>query len=259
MKNEDLIYDIWLSRLKGIGPALSRSLLSYFSSAQNIYTASADVLMSCYGIGETLASTIVSSKDLTPAQIILDNCNRKEIRITTISDSTYPKSLRDISDIPIALYYKGTLKNTESCAGIVGPRRCNQDSKQLTIKTALSCIKCGQTIVSGMAFGTDAYAHTAAIKNNGYTIAVLGCSTDICYPKEHIELYEAIIRHGCILSAYPPGTEPQTFYFPERNKIIAGLSDKLYVINPRRGSGSLITAEYAKKYGKEVSILRPEE
>ena len=107
-------------------------------------------------------------------------------------------------------------------------------------------------VISGMAKGIDSYAHTAAIKEGGYTIAVLGSGPDICYPKEHQVLYEAIISCGCILSEYPPGTEPRRYMFPRRNRLIAALSDELYVIEAGRYSGTQSTVETCMRYGPAV-------
>ena len=109
--------------------------------------------------------------------------------------------------------------------------------------------------ISGMAKGIDSYAHTAAIKEGGYTIAVLGNGPEICYPKEHERLYEEISKNGCILSEYPPGTEPREYRFPKRNRLIADLSDRLYVIDAGRISGTKTTAQNAVKYGRKVYVL----
>lgn len=103
-----------------------------------------------------------------------------------------------------------------------------------------------------MAKGIDSYAHTAALKNDGYTIAILGNSPDICYPKEHGKLYEEIISKGCILSEYPPGTRPNRFTFPKRNRLIAALSDELYVVDIGSNSGTATTIEACEWYGREV-------
>ena len=106
-----------------------------------------------------------------------------------------------------------------------------------------------------MAKGIDSYAHTAAIKSGGYTIAVLGNGPDICYPKEHERLYEEISVSGCILSEYPPGTETREYRFPKRNRLITALSDRLYVVDAGRNSGTQSTVEKGWEYGREVYIV----
>ncbi len=110
----------------------------------------------------------------------------------------------------------------------------------------------GIAVISGMAKGIDSYAHTAALKSGGYTIAVLGNGPDICYPREHDRLYDTIASQGCILSEYPPGTKPREYLFPKRNRLIAALSDRLYVIDAGRNSGTASTVESSQKYGREV-------
>lgn len=110
------------------------------------------------------------------------------------------------------------------------------------------------TIVSGMAKGIDSYAHTACLKNGGYTIAVLGNGLDICYPSEHKKLMEQIERNGLLISEYEPGIRPQKINFPRRNRIIAAFSDEIIVIEAKKGSGALITAQCGEKYHRRVKI-----
>ena len=136
--------------------------------------------------------------------------------------------------------------------GIVGARRCTADGKKAAIDIATESTRINAAIISGMAKGIDSYAHTAALKAQGYTIAVLGNGADICYPKEHERLYEEIAKHGCIVSEYPPQTQPREYNFPKRNRLIAALSDKLYVIDAGRNSGTNSTVEYSRNYGREV-------
>ena len=113
----------------------------------------------------------------------------------------------------------------------------------------------GFSIVSGMAQGIDACAATVCINEGGYTIAVLGNGVDICYPSEHQLLMEKIREKGLLISEYPPGTKPARYNFPKRNRLISAWSDKLIIIGPGKGSGSLITGDYAKKYGREIEII----
>ena len=172
----------------------------------------------------------------------------------TYEDSEYPERFRNIKDIPVILYIKGKLKINDfnNSIGIVGARRCTAAGKKTAINTAGMAVDADIAVISGMAKGIDSYAHTAAIKSNGYTISVLGNGVDICYPKEHEKLYEEIAEHGCVLSEYPPGTVPREYTFPKRNRLIAGLSDKLYVIDAGRNSGALSTVDYSKEFGREV-------
>jgi len=202
---------------------------------------------------------IHESKSLDTADEIIKNCKAQQINILSINNDAYFDRLRICSDIPVVLYCKGKLQNPAKTAGIVGPRKCDRDARSLAIEKSSELARNGSAIISGMAIGVDAYAHTAALKNDAYTIAVLGCGVDICYPKEHIDLYNKIAEQGLLLSAYMPGTKARAYNFPERNKIIAALSDKLYVIAPNKSSGSLITASCAENYQKKVYIMRPDD
>jgi DNA processing protein len=138
------------------------------------------------------------------------------------------------------------------CAAIVGARGWTAEGKGMAIDFATRAVESGSAVISGMAKGIDSYAHTAALKANGYTIAVLGNGVDICYPKEHDKLYAEIVKRGCVLSEYPPGTEPREYFFPKRNRLIAALSDKIYVVEAGRHSGTQTTVESGRKYSKTV-------
>lgn len=111
------------------------------------------------------------------------------------------------------------------------------------------------TVVSGMAKGIDSYAHTACLNAGGYTVAILGNGLDICYPSEHNKLMKCIEEKGLLISEYQPGIQPDKYRFPRRNRLIGSWSDKLFVIEAGRGSGALITAEYSRKYGREVEMM----
>ena len=175
----------------------------------------------------------------------------------TINDASYPVKASEDMNSPVILYTKGRISvdKIKKTVAIVGARRCTQLEKQTTAGITLEYVEEGYSIVSGMAKGVDSYAHTACIKEGGYTVAVMGNGLDICYPKEHNELMRAIEDNGLLLSEYPPGVKPKRYHFPKRNRIIAQWSDEIVVVAPGMRSGSLITAEYAKKLGKQVRIV----
>ncbi len=145
-------------------------------------------------------------------------------------------------------------KKIEQSVSIVGARRCSREARHAAIECAKEYATRDVTVISGMAKGVDSYAHTACIKSGGYTIAILANGLDICYPKEHDTLMEKIIETGVVLSEYPPGVQPSQYRFPRRNRLICAWSDEVVVIGAGHGSGALITAEYAKKYGRRVYI-----
>lgn len=154
---------------------------------------------------------------------------KKNISILTIHNSLYPSRAKSISDAPVILYYKGTLKNLKETVGIIGARRCSQEAKQKVIAYTEEFTSKGSAIISGMAKGIDSYAHTVCIKNGGYTVAILGNGLDICYPSEHSVLMERIVENGLVISEYSPGTKPTKFRFPRRNCLIAAWSEQLVV------------------------------
>ena len=176
------------------------------------------------------------------------------IGVVIREDTIFPDRFSNIKDMPVVLYTRGKLRINEfrDSTGIVGARRCTLNGKTIAIDIATDAVNNEIAVISGMAKGIDSYAHTAVIKSQGYTIAVLGNGPDICCPEEHSRLYQEIIGHGCILSEYPPGTLPRKYNFPKRNRLIAALSDKLYVIEAGRNSGTIITVEKCKQYGREV-------
>ena len=167
----------------------------------------------------------------------------------------YPKRAKILEDAPVVLYYKGHFQDMKDPVAIVGARRCTQEAKYKAVNLAEQYTGSGQTIISGMAKGIDSYAHTASLKAEGYTVAVVGNGLDICYPSEHKKLMDCIIEKGLLLSEYPPGIRPSRYTFPRRNRLISAWAERIIVIAPGKGSGALITAEYGRKYGRQVDIL----
>ena len=135
---------------------------------------------------------------------------------------------------------------------IIGSRRCSDYGKRLTVEVCEFLAQNHVPIISGMAKGIDGYAHTACLKAGGYTIAILGCGTDICYPIEHIDLMHKIIEKGAVISEYPPGIKAYASHFPNRNRLISAWCKKLLVVEAGDKSGSLLTASFAKDQNREV-------
>ncbi len=171
----------------------------------------------------------------------------------SINEGDYPQKLKLINDPPKKLYLRGDLSLLKMRGiAIVGSRRCSEYGKNVAMKIAKACVTNGFAVISGMAIGIDNFAHQGALKAGGDTIAVLGSGTDVCYPKQHQKLYESIIDKGLIVSELENGVEPMPYHFPLRNRIIAGLSEAVVIVEARTGSGSLITAECADAQNKPV-------
>jgi DNA processing protein len=176
-------------------------------------------------------------------------------KIVTIKDPEYPSLLKSIPDAPLVLYRKGNLTIGTDTLAIVGSRKASFESMNMAEKIAQTLSSVGITVVSGLARGVDAAAHRGALKEKGKTIGVLGCGIDICYPSENRPLFEKVGMEGCILTEYSPGEPPLQGHFPARNRIIAGLSKGVLVIEASQRSGSLITARLGLDYGREVMAI----
>ncbi len=261
--DEKKIRYIMLSQMKGIGPVTQNALLNICGNIDKCFDAGYEELILAdkaagTGIGKKRIELFISQREdpllKCRSEQIMKDSDLAGIDIITREDALYPGRFRSIPDIPVLLYCKGRLRinDYKSSIGIVGARRCSAEGKDKAIGIAVDAAEDQIAVISGMAKGIDSYAHTAALKSQGYTIAVLGNGADICYPKEHDRLYEEIARQGCILSEYPPGTRPREYNFPQRNRLIAALSDRLFVVDAGRHSGTETTIDNARKYGKEV-------
>lgn len=233
---EKAVYYVWLSQAK-LGRNKRTLLTQYANSPEVLYNE---------------ISYENKKFDYEKAVAIVNKCEEQEISILTCESLDILPGLNHIQDKPIVLYYKGELRNKRTSAAVVGARRCTQNGKKKTLELTEQLVERNASIVSGMAKGIDSYAHTKCLLSGGYTIAVLGCGLDICYPKEHDKLMNEIAKKGLLLSEYPPGSKPYSYNFPRRNRIIAALADEIYIVEAGKKSGALITAEFGEKYGKKV-------
>ncbi len=182
----------------------------------------------------------------------------KQIEKITIEDKEYPQLLKKISNPPKVLYVKGEIKNNELCFAVVGTRRNSPYGKQVALEIAGELAETGLTIVSGLAPGIDTFSHQACVERGKRTIAVLGTGLDekSIYPQTNLELSRKIIETGgCLISEYPPGTSGSRFTFPQRNRIISGVSLGVLVIEAKEKSGSLITANYGFRQKRKVFAI----
>jgi len=179
----------------------------------------------------------------------------EEIKTVALNDKNYPKLLKEIKNPPEVLYYRGEILPEENCFAIVGTRRYSPYGKQVALEMAGDLAETGLIIVSGLAPGIDTFAHTAAVERNKRTIAVLGTGLDekSIYPQSNLKLAQRILETGgCLISEYPSGTPGSQFSFPQRNRIISGLSLGVLVVEAKEKSGALITAEWARKQRRKV-------
>ena len=181
---------------------------------------------------------------------------KKRIQRMTSGQPVYPALLKEIRDYPKELYYIGDPKLLEEkCVSIVGSRKTNQYGRSTAYSFGKALGQRGITVVGGMAVGIDTCAHEGALQEKGNTAAVLACGLDLCYPPRNRELKGGIESAGIVLSEYPPGTAAQRYYFPQRNRIISGLSPLTVVVQAGNRSGALITAELAADQGRDVGAV----
>lgn len=175
------------------------------------------------------------------------------ISMVTVKDTGYPKKLEAIHDAPYVLYYAGSLPDDERrSVAVIGARNCTEYGRYVAKEFGTVLARAGIMIISGMARGIDGIGQSAALEAGGYSMGVLGCGVDICYPAENRRLYERLLAEGGVCSEYPPGTAPRAMLFPPRNRIISGLCDGILVIEAKERSGTLITVDMALEQGREV-------
>ncbi|KAI3349242.1 DNA-protecting protein DprA [Clostridium botulinum] len=249
--NEEILY-IWLSSIDGVGSVIGSKLLKNFKDIRKIYVATYCELLEIDGVGNKLAKKIIDSKDLNYSKKIYSYCIENDIYILKKYKEKYPSQLNKYMNSPIVLYAKGIIKEFSKSVAIVGARRCSEYGKKVTIELSKELSKINIPIISGLAKGIDGYSHTVALKNNSYTIAVIGTGLDRCYPKEHVKLMEGICEQGLVLSQFPPQSKNAKQNFIRRNEIIAMLCEKIVVIEAGKNSGALYTARCGMKYNKEV-------
>lgn len=250
---EDRYYLIGLRHIPGVGAKTVNLLLEHFRTAQSAWHATYRQLKSINELGDRFVERFVAARDAVNLEAVLDNLVRKNIQTVTILDREYPASLRLIYDPPPVLFYQGRWHDRDDRAlAVVGARRATVYGKKVAEKFGRELAQAGFVIVSGMARGIDSAAHQGCLAANGRTIAVLGSGLDVIYPRENIKLAEQIKEKGLVMTEYPPGTQPLKGNFPARNRIIAGLSLGVLIVEAAVQSGALITADFALEFGREV-------
>jgi len=256
--NEELKYWLGFSKLNGVGSATLLDIYNHFKSMKAAWIASA---LDWQEVKQLRNSTITGFKEKQKTidldQLEIDFLS-KNIGVVTIADSEYPECLRNITDPPAILFFKGDFLNKDlnKAIAIVGSRRCSSGAIENTKFIINGLQQTKAIIVSGGAYGIDTAAHTGALNANLETIVVLGGGLENLYPKENINLFKKVLENnGVLLSEYYPETKPDVFRFPERNRIISGLSKGTLVVEANIKSGALITARLCLEQGKELMCL----
>ena len=248
-----LLYWVWYAGLSGISLAQKLALLQHFRDPEEIFHAEAVRLRQIPGVSVQIL-TALENKSLSAAEAVLADCAEKGVGILTLGEESYPDRLRNTYDPPLVLYFKGTLPNWEEVPviGIVGTRKASTYGLNTALRFGKQIAACGALVVSGGASGIDTMAMEGALEAGRQVVGVLGCGVDVVYPKTNKLLFSRVVKNGCLLSEYPPKTQPAPWRFPERNRIISGLSNGLLVVEAPQKSGALITANRALEQGRDV-------
>jgi len=254
--HSDLIYQISLSLVPNIGDVHAKALANYFGDAKSIFKAKKKELEDIEGIGSIRAKSIKEFANFLLAEVEAVFIEKYKITPLFITDKDYPQRLLNCYDSPSILYYKGNAElNSSKIISIVGTRNNNDYGKSVCEKIITDLADQNILIVSGLAFGIDSIAHKSALKNNLKTVGVLGHGLDRIYPTQNKLLAKQMIESGGLLTDFRSGTNPDRQNFPKRNRIVAGLSDAVLVIESGLKGGSLITAELANGYNREVFAI----
>jgi DNA processing protein len=249
----DLLYYIALTKVPKIGPVIAKNLISYCGSAEAIFMESAEKLEKIPGIGNTLSGSILRSDTLKLAEKELEFAFKNDIKILTFHDAAFPRRLSYFESCPIVIYTKGNTDfNHHRTVAVVGTRTPTENGRIFCEKLIEGLIQYNVLLVSGLAFGVDATAHKSCVANKVATLGVLGHGLDRIYPQQHQSLAAKMMSNGGIMTEFTQGTLPDKENFPMRNRIIAAMSDVVVVIESKRKGGSIITAEFANEYNKDV-------
>jgi DNA processing protein len=254
LSDRELIELLRLSMIPGVGPKTRKRLLERFGTPAAVLAAAPSELREVEGVGPKLVQKIVCPEPpLHDAEAEVAHCRESGIAILIETHPGYPRLLKEIHDPPGVLFVRGELKSQDSLAvGIVGTRHATPYGLRQAERLAGSLARAGLTIVSGLARGIDAAAHRGAMSAGGRTIAVLASGVMNIYPPEHDKLAEEVAACGALISEAPPHSEPLAGTFPQRNRLISGLSLGVIVVEAAERSGALITARHAYEQGKEV-------
>ena len=247
-------YWLWLTLKKSMSAEKIQSLLEYIPSPKEMYNMPKENLLKIKGISKKTASEL-ADKSLAEVKTVKDQCRKYNIKIMTFDSPKYPENLKNIPAPPYVLYVRCSKPinlNEYIRIAVVGNRKSTPYGDDIAKNFAYNLANNGICIVSGMARGIDSSAHKGCIDAGGLTVAVMGCGLDMAYPKENKNLMAKIIETGMAISEYPPGAKPDNWHFPQRNRIISGLSQGTLIVEAPKRSGSLITARYALEQDRDL-------
>jgi len=250
---ESSIFRIALTQLYGFGTIRTKRLLSSVSDVADIFTLPFSDLAHLSGFSVERLQNMNRQKAIENAKKIAESVDIHGINMLFYSDPNYPRRLKQCEDAPLLLYFRGNLElNNSRFVAVVGTRNASDYGKQLCGELIPYLASKNITVVSGMAYGIDIYVHKLCLKHEIPTIGVMAHGLDFIYPHIHRSVAHQMLDMGGLLSEYPPGTQPDRENFPRRNRIVAGLCDATVVVETKQKGGSLITAELANDYNRDV-------
>ncbi len=253
---DEKLFQVALSMVPGLGDITIKTLISYCGSAKDVFKKNKNQLFKIPGIGQIIASKILSFKDFSLAETEIEKCIKHKIEVISFTDSAYPKKLKHAPDSPTVLFYRGeaSLNNPKTVA-IVGTRKSTEYGREFTDEIIKKLAAHEVLIVSGLAYGIDINAHKSALKYGLKTIGVMASGLDIIYPSIHRGTAVEMLKQGGLLTEHMLGVTPEAHHFPARNRVIAGMCDVIIVVEAATKGGALITAEIANSYSRDVFAL----
>ena len=248
-----LLHQIALTLVPGIGDKNAKALLAYCGSPEAIFKEKKSHLLKIPGIGAIAANKIVNHSVFNRAEAEVEFILKEKIQPLFFTDEKYPERLKHCEDGPILLYFKGNMDfNASHFISVVGTRSATDFGKAFTEKVVDQLKPYNTCIVSGLAYGIDITAHKAALEKDMKTVAVVAHGLDRVYPALHTNIAKEIEEQGGLLTEFTTGTKPDRENFPKRNRIVAGLSEATVVVEAAKKGGALITAELASSYNRDV-------
>ena len=256
MPDDSLFHELALTLLPGIGPQLTRQLMSYGGAAKTVLTMPPGKLRRIPGVGDATLK-VLTGKDreaaFRKAEADLKKAEKDQVEIIFYTSKRFPTRLKQLADAPVILYYQGTADlNAPKTVAIVGTRQATDYGREQTERLVTGLLPHRPLVVSGLAYGIDIVAHRAALQEGLETVGVMATGLDIIYPAAHRKTAEKMREQGGLLTEFAFGTPPDRYNFPARNRIIAGLSDGTVVVEAALKGGALITAELALSYDRDV-------
>jgi DNA processing protein len=253
LETPELVYQIAITQLKGIGPVKAKILISKLEKIENLFTLKIKELEKVTGINQKILFQMEREEALLKAKKQIGFIKKNNIQCHFYTDKTYPRRLKECIDAPLLLFSKGKVEcNFEKIVSIVGTRNATEYGRKICDDLIKDLQGKEILVVSGMAYGIDIHVHNLCVKYNIPTIGVLGHGLDRLYPNQHAEIANKMLENGGLLTEYLPGTNPDKENFPMRNRIVAGMCDATIVIESKIKGGSLITADLANQYNKDV-------